>query len=105
MHKTHGFGNFGGGGGGRGQRIESFQLLDGEPASKDILDGVDTTWNRVAGGDAIKELTEKAIAAFDLKDPAASVPALLEIRAKLDALPADPLLPEKRRQLDGVIQA
>ena len=106
MHKTQGFGNFGGGGrgGNRGQRIELFQLLDGAPASKDILDGVDTTWNRVSGGAAIKELADKALVAFDLKDPSASVPALLGIRSKLASLPPDPLLPEKRRQLDRVIQ-
>jgi LmbE family N-acetylglucosaminyl deacetylase len=106
MHKTQGFGNFGGrGGGGGGPRMESFQLLDGEPATKDLFDGVDTSWNRVAGGAAIKQLTEEAIAAFDLKDPAASAPALLVIREKLAQLAPDPLLPEKRRQLDRVIQA
>ena len=48
MHKTQGFGNFGGGGG--GARSEAFQLLAGEPAANDLLDGVDTTWNRVPGG-------------------------------------------------------
>ena len=48
MHKSQGFGNFGGGGGGGGApRTESFTLLGGEPATKDIMDGVDTTWSRV----------------------------------------------------------
>ena len=49
MHKTQGFDNFRGFGGG-GARTESFQLLDGEPATNDIMDGVDTTWGRVPGG-------------------------------------------------------
>ena len=35
-----------GGGGGGGPRTDSFTLLAGEPATKDILDGVDTTWAR-----------------------------------------------------------
>jgi len=30
----------------RRARPESFRVLDGEPATKDILDGVDTTWSR-----------------------------------------------------------
>jgi LmbE family N-acetylglucosaminyl deacetylase len=48
MHKTQGFDNFRGFGGGAG--AESFQLLAGEPATNDILDGVDTTWTRFPGG-------------------------------------------------------
>ena len=74
MHKSQGFGNFGGGGGG-GPRTESFTLLAGEPATKDIIDGVDTTWARVPGGAEIAKLADEAIAKFDPKDPAASVPA------------------------------
>ena len=50
MHKTQGFDNFRGGGGGGDARTESFHLLDGEPATNDILDGIDTTWSRVPGG-------------------------------------------------------
>ena len=75
MHKTQGFGNFAGRGGGGGPQYEAFQLLDGEPASKDILDGVDTTWNRFAGGAEIGTLTDQIIAAFKPEDPSASVPA------------------------------
>jgi hypothetical protein len=107
MHKTQGFGNFGGGGGGgaanRGPRIEGFQLLDGEPASKDLLDGVDTTWARVPGGAEVGKLVTKAIADFNPQNVAASVPAILAIRSRLAALPADPLLAEKRRQLDKIL--
>ena len=104
MHKTQGFGNFGGGGG--GARAESFQLLDGEPATNDILDGVDTTWTRVPGGADIGKLADEIIAKFNSQDPAASVPALLELRTKLAALPAtDPLVAEKRVQLDRILQA
>ena len=56
MHQSQGFGNFGGGGGGGGgPRTDSFTLLAGEPATKDILDGVDTTWARVPGGAEVGE--------------------------------------------------
>ena len=103
MHKSQGFGNFGGRRGG-GPRTDSFTLLAGEPATKDIMDGVDTTWARVPGGAEVARLADEAVAKFDLKDPAASVPALLAIRERLASLPADPVVAEKRRQLDRAIQ-
>jgi LmbE family N-acetylglucosaminyl deacetylase len=104
MHKTQGFDNFRGFGGG-GARSESFALLDGEPATNDILDGVDTTWNRVPGGAEVGKLTGAVIANFNPQDPAASVSALLEIKRQLAALTNnDPVVKEKRRQLDHIIQ-
>jgi LmbE family N-acetylglucosaminyl deacetylase len=104
MHKTQGFGNFGGRGGG-GARSESFRLLDGQPATNDILDGVDTTWGRVPDGAEIGRLTDEAIAQFNPQDPAASVPALLAIRSRLSALGAEPIVNEKRVQLDHILTA
>jgi LmbE family N-acetylglucosaminyl deacetylase len=105
MHRSQGFGNFGGGGaGGGGPRTDSFTLLAGEPATKDILDGVDTTWARFPGGAEVGRLADEAVAKFDLKDPAASIPALLAVRKRLDSIPSDPVVAEKRRQLDRAIQ-
>jgi hypothetical protein len=82
----------------------SFQLLDGEPASKDIMDGVDCTWGRFPGGAGIDGLVGAAIAQFNPADPSASVPALLEIRKRVMALAADPVVAEKLAQLDRIIQ-
>ena len=93
------------GSGGSGPRTESFALLAGGPATNDILDGVDDTWNRVTGGAEIGKLIDGVIAQFDPQDPAAGVPALLQIKKNLAALPADdPVLNEKRQQLDRIIQ-
>ena len=103
MHKTQGFdlpGRFPPGG-----LTESFVLLAGEPASRDLLDGVDTTWNRLPDGAEIGRLAAAAIEQFKPEDPAASVPALLAIRSRLATLPADPVIGDKRRQLDRIIQA
>lgn len=109
MHKSQGFGNFGGIGGGRGgggrggPSWESFTLLDGEPATKDVFDGVDTTWSRFAGGAEVGGLIDGAIANFYAEDLGANVPALLEIRKRLAALPAEPLLRAKSEQLDHIL--
>src|SRR5208337_3683418 len=106
MHKTQGFDNFRGFGGGGGPRSETFQLLDGEPATNDILDGIDTTWSRIPGGIGIGKLTDEVIAQFNPQDPAAGVPALLKLRSELAALPTtDPLVIEKRAQLGRILQA
>lgn len=105
MHKTQGFDSFRLPGGAGEQRLESFQLLDGAPAITDIMDGVDTTWNRVSYGAEIGKLTGEIIARFDMKDSGASVPGLLKLRAQLSALPKnEPIIAEKRAQLDRILQ-
>ena len=104
MHKTQGFG-IGGSPVNEGSRIEPFVLLAGDPPTKDLLDGVDTTWNRVPGGAEIARAVEEAIAKFKVQDPAASVPALLALRRRVAALPTDPVVSDKREQLDRIIQA
>jgi LmbE family N-acetylglucosaminyl deacetylase len=105
MHKTQGFDNFRGFGG-SAPRTESFQLLAGEPATNDIMDGIDTTWNRVPGGAEIGKLADEIIAQFNPQDAPASVPALLKLRSLVGALPdKDSTLMEKSRQLDNVLQS
>ena len=105
MHKTQGFGAFRSPGGNGGPRTESFQFLDGSPATNDILDGVDTTWNRVPGGAEIGRLTDEIIARFNPQDLSASVPALLNLRSNLFTLKSkDPVVAEKTEQLDRILQ-
>jgi LmbE family N-acetylglucosaminyl deacetylase len=104
MHITQGFGNFGGRGGGRPNE-QTFILLGGEPAQNDLMDGIDTTWKRVRGGGEIQSGADALIAQFKADDPAASVPALLAVRARLAQLPSDPVVADKRAQLDRILQA
>jgi LmbE family N-acetylglucosaminyl deacetylase len=105
MHKTQGFGNFTIPGR-NGPRFETFQLLDGAPMTSDVLDGVDTTWNRAPGGTKIGTRADEIIAQFDSQNPATSVPELLRLREELAALPVDDaVVVEKRGQLDRILQA
>ncbi|ATC64005.1 LmbE family protein [Nibricoccus aquaticus] len=101
MHKSQGFGSVGT----RGTAYEHFQLLAGEPATTDILDGIDTTWSRIPGAAALGPLTDAALKNFSPQNPAASIPALLEIRSALAALPTDPILADKRAHLDRILTA
>ncbi len=107
MHITQfGFPSGRGVGGGTGPSEQSFTLLGGEPAEKDLMDGIDTTWARVPGGAEIGPLAEKAMAGFKPDDPSASLPALLALRAKLAGLaPGDPVVDDKRSQLDRIVAA
>jgi len=105
MHRTQGFANFSVAAAGSGPRIESFQVLDGEPAVTDIMDGVDTTWGRLPGGAEIGRLAEAILGQFDAANPSASVPALLDLKGRLAALPPETVVDEKRRLLDRILQA
>jgi hypothetical protein len=79
--------------------------LDGEPATKDILDGVDPTWSRVSGGAEIGKLASEIISQFNLQDPAASIPALLQLKSSLAALKStNPVVAEKAALLDRILQ-
>src|SRR5215471_11836810 len=102
MHKTQGFGSFGGGGG--GANVQTFTLLAGEPATNDIMDGVELTWNRVPGGGEVGKLVDEAIADFKTNDVPASVPALLAIRSKIARLAPDPVVNDKQQQLDNILK-
>ncbi len=106
MHKSQGFGNFGGGGGkGGAARSESFTIVDGTAATKDFFEGINTTWSRIPGGAVIGDMTAKAIADFNAKEPSASVPVLLEIRKNLATLPKGVLVDDKRHQFDRILAA
>jgi LmbE family N-acetylglucosaminyl deacetylase len=102
QHKTQGLGGFAL----RprtGPNGQTFLLLAGTPATNDLLDGIDMTWKRYPGGAEIDTALEQIIAGFKADDPGAAAPALLELRAKLAALPRDPVIDDKRAQLDRIL--
>lgn len=105
MHKTQGFDTFQFPGDKNAQRTEQFQLLDGEPAKTDIMDGVVTDWTRVKGGDVIEKEIADIIGRFDVMKPTRSVPGILKLRSALDKLPnKDSVIKEKQEQLDLILQ-
>ncbi len=95
QHRSQGFGSAGT----RGEAIEYFKLLAGDPlppeASKpgqaDLLAGVDVTWMRVPGGERIDKLLANTLNRYYVRNPASSVRGLLLARRKLLALPASGL--------------
>ena len=82
--------------------VTSFGLVVGEPSSKDIFDGIDTTWNRLPGGAAVGPILEGAIRNFEPAHPEKTIPALAKARPLIAAI-ADPLARIKLAELDETI--
>jgi LmbE family N-acetylglucosaminyl deacetylase len=74
----------------------------GEPASKDLFDGIDTSWNRFPGGAPIGQILSAAASGFDIEHPEKTVPALLEAQKLMAAL-HQPALDLKQRELDEAV--
>jgi LmbE family N-acetylglucosaminyl deacetylase len=89
----------------RGASYEYFELTGGEPAKSDIMDGVNTTWERL--GDAgIEKVIDSIYAAFDILHPEKSIPALVKLRKRMErtAYPNSSIRTIKLGQLQDIIQ-
>jgi len=82
-----------------GEGETTFGLVEGSPVSKDLFEGIDTTWNRLPGGAKVSPLIEEALGAFDMHHPEKSLPALAKARPLIAAID-DPLAKAKLAQLD-----
>ena len=65
MHKSQAFGSLRR----RGSETELLLLTQGSSAKKDMMDGINTSWNRVNAHMAIKEYVNNARDSFDVKKP------------------------------------
>ncbi|MBO9731184.1 MAG: PIG-L family deacetylase [Chitinophaga sp.] len=83
QHKSQGFGVPAS----RGSVAEYFLTIKGNTPKHSLLDDVNTSWSRIPGGNKVGALVDAALAAYNMEDPSASVPALLEIRRAIQALP------------------
>jgi LmbE family N-acetylglucosaminyl deacetylase len=79
----------------RGPAPNFLVLYDGDPATEDFLEGIDTTWNRLPGGAAVAAKLDAALAAFSPDAPDRSIPHLAEARRLIAAIDH----PEARRKL------
>ena len=99
QHKSQGWGRPGE----RGYKAEFLEHVKGEPASNNIFEGVDTTWNRLPGGARIQPLVVRALAEFNPEDPAASVPLLFQIRNEIAKLKKNVWRDRKLRETEELI--
>ncbi|PIE48760.1 MAG: LmbE family protein [Flavobacteriales bacterium] len=84
QHKSQGFGATGS----RGKNLTYLEFLKGQkPTDKqNIFGDINTTWSRVEDGAAIGNLLDEIIANYNFKNPAASLPQLLQVYKLIEAL-------------------
>jgi len=83
----------------RGSVPNEFELVAGEPATSDLFDGVDLSWKRFAGGEAVDAALRRALAGYSGENPSAAVPGLLEALAAMDRIADGPWLAFKRHEV------
>jgi len=98
MHKSQGMGTFER----KGMQKNSLVTLAGDVAVHDVFDGIDITWSRVRGGDAVGSVLNEACREFQDEHPEKVVPLLLQARAKLADM-HDVIAERKRKDLDDAI--
>ncbi len=82
-HRSQGFGSAPT----RSERSDYLVHVKGQPAQKDVFDGIDISWNRVEGGAKIGQMLGEVIKDYNFKSPEASVPALLKVYTAIQNLP------------------
>ena len=100
-HKSQGFGS----GANRNARIDFMMHKDGEPAEKDLFDGIDISWNRVKGSEQVAQLVDQAIRNYNVNYPASSVPVLVKIYQELGKLDAQNMyVQQKKAEVEVLLQ-
>jgi len=86
MHKSQGFGVPRT----RGPIVEYFKILDQAPGSPrvagKVLGGIDFSWSRIKGSDAVARLVERAGREFLPAAPYKTIPTLLQLNKALDSI-------------------
>ena len=103
-HSSQGFGTIPS----SGSQMEYFRLIGGEPMTADIMEGVDTSWKRIAGGEVVGQMIGEILNSYNVESPSAILLQLLELREKMDGLLKfgnDPLIKIKMDELVKLIQS
>lgn len=86
----------------KGAQRNFFVVIGGAAASKDLFEGIDTTWGRVPGSSAAAAALAKALREYDGADGARIVPSLIAARRELTKL-SDRWAVEKLAELDELM--
>lgn len=103
QHKCQGFGTSGT----RGDEMEYLEFLKGDfPKDKNnLFEGINTTWTRVKGGEAIGKILNEIEANFNFKDPSVHLPKLMEAYNLINKLEDKHWRTIKKQELESIILA
>jgi LmbE family N-acetylglucosaminyl deacetylase len=84
QHKSQGFGVPAG----RGEALEYFTATKGDQPKNELLEGIDISWKKIAGGEGIEKMVNALASSFDFLHPENSVKGLVQLYKALNGLPA-----------------
>lgn len=85
-----------------GIQTEYFKLVTGDSISKSLFDGIDITWGRVNRPE-IGEQIQAILDGFNFNHPEKSLPALIELRKKIQDVKNSYWRTQKLEELDNII--
>lgn len=101
QHQSQGFGDLSS----RGEEVDYVELIEGIPLnSSNLFEGIDTSWNRIKGGEKIQPLVSQLIKEYDFKDPSKSVTLLTTIYSEIDKLPESIWKNRKQNEVKELIK-
>ncbi len=100
-HKTQGFGSARQ----RGDTYEYFKTILGDAPKSELMDGVNTSWGRIKGGEAIGADIEKITRDFDANHPDGSVPGLVSLYNRIQKIGDSYWREQKTKELSDLIAA
>jgi len=100
-HKTQGFGTAKT----RGTSFEYFKTILGDAPKDSLMSGVNTGWTRVEGGAPIAEQINFIKKNFDRQNPQNSVPALIDVLARVDGIKDTYWRTQKSKEIKDLITA
>ncbi|MBZ9729180.1 PIG-L family deacetylase [Salegentibacter sp. JZCK2] len=102
QHQSQGFGSTGS----RGRQMEYLEPIKGDTVrTQDVFEGIDTSWKKLKDGSEIGEILTEVEENYNFKDPAASLPNLLEAYKLIQELPNDHWRELKTKEIKNIIYA
>jgi LmbE family N-acetylglucosaminyl deacetylase len=101
QHKSQGFGVSKQ----RGPAMEYFKLTGGAPVKDSLMDGINTTWERVPNGNKIEDTIDAIISHYNFEHPEYSVNSLVALHQTLAAMPAGYWVNKKMDEISNIIAA
>lgn len=102
QHKCQGFGTLGS----RGDETEYLELLKGDlPSNTNLFEGIDTSWNRVKGGNEIGKILYEIEKNFNFGNPSVHIPNLIKAYDLIQKLEDAHWKEIKSKQIIKIIEA
>lgn len=101
QHKSQGFGVARQ----RGSSSEHFSLWKGEPIKTDLMDGVNTSWNRIKNGNLIQQKIDNLLSGYSYTAPGNSVKGLVDLYKAVTEMEKGYWRDQKLQEIQQLIEA